>query len=504
MHRLSALILSLLPMMVAARGDDSLRVANMQQLADAFSAVAHPDLLLYRNPALQPFHYDRSLSEIAFSFESRNDDNPLWTEQGSGYRGGAFNAKSFTRLGSRSVVWGQAGYNNGRRLDQQWSENADFLVIRPYVTADTIGGDMQCEQYAFRGGYAWQGDNWNLGAEMGYRSGLEYRDHDPRPKCTTLDVDFSLGAGHRLAAHYLVGAYVSVSKYNQQQSIRFMNPRGVSLVYQMTGLGTHYFRFKGDKTDTRYDGSSWGVGLNLCRVGGMGPSLSLGTRRFSLEKQLTDEHYLPLCDIGYRHHRLQLSWRQPEYDVVLSADVHHRVGTEHIYDSGVTFYKEITSIKSYLSDVQQVSLSAARRFSSSSDFRLELNPQVVFSNEKTTYESPYRESSFSSISGLLSVDGRFLHCGGLLMMQVYGGYHRNLDQKLVINSADDFPKAAESVELNHYSQTAHYGVIGVSIRHDWPVTRFVSTVFVRASSGWQLYAAGKSNSQFSLSAGVVL
>lgn len=491
-------------MMLAAQSNDSLRVANLQRLADASSAVAHPALKLYNNPALQPFHYNKSLSEIVFSYENQKSDNPQWIELGSGYRGGAFNASSYTRLGSHSVVWGQAGYNNGKRQDQQWSENADFTIIRPYVTADTIGGDMQCEQYTFRGGYAWQGDKWSFGAEMGYRSGLEYRDHDPRPKCTTLDVDFTLGISYHLSSGYIIGAYSSLSKYNQQQSIKFMNPRGVSLVYQMTGLGTHYFRFKGDKTDTRYDGSSWGAGLNLCRADGMGPSLSISTRKFSLEKQLTDEHYLPLCDIGYWHHQLQLSWRQLEYYIILNADVQHRVGTEHIYDSGVTFYKEITSTKNYLSDVQQVSLSAARKYHLSACFELEIQPKVIFTNEKTTYESPYRESSFSNISGILGLEGRWQHHGGLFMIQVYGGYNRNLNQKLVINSAEDFPKAAESVGTNHRSQTAHNGVIGASLRHDWPVTRFVSTVFVKASSGWQLYSGGHTNSLLSLSAGFVL
>lgn len=504
MYRFRNVILSLMPLMVAAQSNDSLRASHLQRFANYSSAVSHPDLKLFNNPALQPIHYDNSLSEIEFCFEDQKSDSPKWIELGNGYRGGAFKASSFTHLGSSSVIWGEAGYDNGKRLNQLWSENADYMIIRPYVTADTIGGDMLCEQYTFRGGYARQGDRWMYGAQMGYRSGLEYRDHDPRPKCTTLDVDITLGVSYKLSSQYMVGAYVSLSKYNQQQSIRFMNPRGVSMVYQMTGLGTHYFRFKGDKTDTRYDGSSWGAGLNMCKSDGMGPSISISSSKFSLEKQLNDEHYLPICEITNWHHQLQLSWHQPLYYIIIDADINHRVGNEHIYDSGVTFYKEITSIKNYLSDTQQVTVKAGRKYMPSKSFEYELQPIVCYTHEKTCYESPYRESSYSSICGQICFDGRWQHRNGLLSMQAYGGYNHNLSQKLVINNSEDFPFAVEGVERNHQSQKASYCIWGTSLRHDWPITRFVSTIFVKVAAKCQLFAETNTNRTLSLSAGFVL
>ena len=32
-----------------------------------------------------------------------------------------------------------------------WNENADYDVIYPYVAADSVGGDMKFENYAFQG-----------------------------------------------------------------------------------------------------------------------------------------------------------------------------------------------------------------------------------------------------------------------------------------------------------------------------------------------------------------
>lgn len=32
-----------------------------------------------------------------------------------------------------------------------WNENADYDVIYPYVAADSVGGDMKFENYAFSG-----------------------------------------------------------------------------------------------------------------------------------------------------------------------------------------------------------------------------------------------------------------------------------------------------------------------------------------------------------------
>ncbi|MFR0835461.1 MAG: DUF6850 family outer membrane beta-barrel protein [Barnesiella sp.] len=46
---------------------------------------------------------------------------------------------------------------------------------------DTIGGDLQTEQYRFSGGYSGKED-YSHGATGAYRAKIEYRDRDPRPK----------------------------------------------------------------------------------------------------------------------------------------------------------------------------------------------------------------------------------------------------------------------------------------------------------------------------------
>lgn len=498
------ILLTLLSGEICGHATTGAREHKDSLLLSRLSPLGSPLSLRYDNPALQTLRYGESLSTVSLGYDDRHEAQPLWVETGDGYRGGAFHASSYTRLNARSVVWGEASYTNGKRTNQQWSENADFDIIRPYVTADTIGGDMQTEQYTFRGGYAHQGSRLGYGVQLGYRSGMDYRDHDPRPKCTTLDVDLTAGLTYLLPSRWLIGAFAAVSKYNQQQSITFMNPRGVSMLYQMTGLGTHYFRFKGANANTRYDGSSWSLGLTACPASGQGLSLSASTRSFHLQKQLTDEHYLPLCDISEWHHQAELLWQQPRYYVRLAADLCHRTGTERIYDSGVSFYKEITRMKPLKDDTRQLTLEGATRWLPARKLTLELQPQLNLRHTRTTYEAPFRESAYTHLTGLVRLHAFWQHRAGLLSAQLCGGYQGRLDQQLTLTEPDTFLPPMASVEANHHAQSASCGLLGTSVRYDLAVSRFVGTLFLQADAAFQRYDREHTNRQLSLSVGVTL
>lgn len=50
-------------------------------------------------------------------------------------------------------VFGEASYSWNQSQGNQWVENADYQLLYPYLTCDTIGGGMRSEEYRFRGGY---------------------------------------------------------------------------------------------------------------------------------------------------------------------------------------------------------------------------------------------------------------------------------------------------------------------------------------------------------------
>ncbi len=490
--------------MVAAQSVDSLRAAHLVQLAEHQSQVQHPSLAVFGNPALQPLHYQHSLSQIALGYDYRNDEQPLWAEKGDGYHGMLFDASTYMRTSLNSVVWGQAIYRNGKRLNQQWSENADFDRIYPYVTADTIGGDMQSELYEFCGGYAHRGQRISYGAQMSYQSGMDYRDHDPRPKCTTLHVDFTLGGAYQFNNRYIAALHGMVGKYNQQQSISFMNPRGVSMLYHMTGLGTHYFRFKGDRSNARYDGAQWQLGVNFTTTDGMGPSASLSTGEEHIQKQLADEHNLPLCDINEWHHTAELAWRQPHRYARLTADWRQRKGSERVYDSGVTFYKEITKLESFACDVWQTAFEAGWQLHPSNKLCVDIIPQVAYCSRLMKYTSPARQSDYSHFSGTAKCQLCWISGYGLLTATMLGGYHTLLDSKLQLADADDFAVAMPTVERNHQIQSSSRTLMEGSLRYDMALSRILSTVFVEVNFMFSHYQIGTNSTALFVTAGVVI
>lgn len=490
--------------MSAAQSVDSLRAVHLAQLSEHQSAVQHPALAVFANPALQPLRYQHSLSQVALGYDYRDEEQPLWAEKGDGYHGMLFRANTYTRTSSNNVVWGQAAYSNGKRLNQQWSENADFARIYPYVTADTIGGDMQTELYQFCGGYAHRGQRVSYGAQMSYQSGMDYRDHDPRPKCTTLHVDFTLGGAYQLTPRHLVALYGMVGKYNQQQSVSFMNPRGVSMLYHMTGLGTHYYRFKGDRNNTRYDGMQWRLGASLSSADGVGPSVALSTGKEHIQKQLTDEHHLPLCDINEWHHRAELAWRQQYRYVRVSADWRQRKGSERIYDSGVTFYKEITKLEAFQNDSWQVALEGGWQLQPSRQLAIDIIPKVGYSGQQMSYTSPARQSDYSHLLATTQCQMRWQHGSGLLSATLLGGYQARLSDCLTLADAADFPAAIPTVEQNHRIQSSSCALVDASLRYDLALSRFLSTVFVEADCSFRHYQIGTNSVSLFLTAGVVI
>ena len=496
--------LLLIPQNGAAQGEDSLRAAHLFSLAEHHSLVLHPDGALFDNPALQTYRYQQSLSEISFGFDYRDESQPLWAELGDGYRGGGFHADSYLCTSANSVVWGEAAYQNGRRDNQRWNENADFDRIYPYVTADTTGGDMKSELYVFRGGYAHHYQRFGYGAQMSYQSGMDYREHDPRPKCTTLNVDFSLGLSYRLDRSYIVSLYGLIGKYNQQQSIAFMNPRGVSMLYHLTGLGTHYYRFKGDRKNSRYDGRQWKLGTCLAPADGMGLSLAYSLTQDHIEKQLADEHNLPLCDIDEWLHHLELTWRRPQFFGRLSGEWRHRLGKEIIYDSGVTFYKKITSLDAFHREVYLATLEGGLLLHPHPKLNLEILPRVLYSNFQSSYSTPDRHSDYSHLTGQTECRLQWFRPQGLWSASLLGGYQAALSNRLQLSDPEDFPAAMATVESNHQIQSSSCTQLEASLRYDLALCHYLHTLFFGLNGSLRHYRTGAQSISLTLSAGIVL
>lgn len=104
---------------------------------------------MFANPVLKPYEHGEAFSSVEAGWDGSDD----------GCRG-VFDASAYMPLkGVRAdaTVWGDASYGNGWLRPDGTIESADYDIVRPYALADTVGGRMSAERYAFGGGYATRG-----------------------------------------------------------------------------------------------------------------------------------------------------------------------------------------------------------------------------------------------------------------------------------------------------------------------------------------------------------
>ena len=206
-----------------------------------------------QNPALHGIAYRTTFSQLYLQADWQHQSLAFIPEKGDGYLLPAAHVDTYLRLNDHSTAWGHASYMNGQQRHIRWNSTSDYDLLEPYILADTVGGDTQHERYVFEGGYATQLNRWLLGAEMLFRADHEYRDIDPRMRGIANELILRLGAS-RQWCHYHWAFGFEGSVYKQRNTVEFYRELGVVPEYQMTGLGTDYARFSGDKRALQYDG----------------------------------------------------------------------------------------------------------------------------------------------------------------------------------------------------------------------------------------------------------
>ena len=238
-----------------------------------------PRLESLRNPALHGLYYRTSFSALSLGLDLQRQSQAFVPEKGTGYTLPYLKVNTYHHLNEKSAVWGEASYTTGKQHAVRWNSTSDYDLLQPYVLADTVGGDTRRERYAIAGGYALRLNRWALGVEMRGRAEQEYRRRDPRMRGVVTDLTLRLGAGYELGRYRLAATFEG-NIYRQTNSVAFYREESVIPEYQMTGLGTEYSRFSGDKRSLYHDGG--GVAVMLHASHARHAPLSPQTRRIQL------------------------------------------------------------------------------------------------------------------------------------------------------------------------------------------------------------------------------
>ena len=247
-----------------AFAQDSLRLS--QKINNQYNEERRQTNNLYYNPANMSDYSTSSMSEFGINYQSDQQKTYL-QQKGSGDNGINLKTNSYKRLKSNNVVWGDAQYSNVVRKNLRYNENLDFERIAPYVTLDSVGGQINIENYHFAGGYAKKNNRFGFGLSGSYTAQMAYRSRDPRLRDTTSDLLVSAGINYKIYNNYALGVFGEFNKYTQNSSVSFVNQVSYPVVYQSIGFGYSNYFFNNSFT-TQFEELGYRIGAQITSKNG--------------------------------------------------------------------------------------------------------------------------------------------------------------------------------------------------------------------------------------------
>jgi len=368
--------------------------------------------MLYQNPSYQMDRYKTSLNRASLYNHNRQATLPPLLEDGDDTQLWGARVNAYISKG-KSAIWGYAHYDNSRTKNIHYSETSDASLLYPYVMADTIGGGTSKDElYDFMGGFSTRlNPKWIIGAQGAYTAQLDYRVRDPRPKNLTSDIKLTAGTSYFLSA-YQVGVAVHFHRYKQTNEVKVYNETSSPLFYHLTGLGTDYYRFRGENTATYYKGAGWGITLNAAPKDRSGFFASYQYQNLYIDKIISSLNELPMSTLKLYYFSAEAGYlnrgRRHDFGVKFNGNHSLRKGIENIFGSPAShMYPQIGSEPQFKQ--QQLNLSSEALYRCHSERSVyEFDYRFSYNRLKETHNDPYRLMQSSAISSRIQAKGLWL------------------------------------------------------------------------------------------------
>ena len=415
-------------------------------VADISSRSASAMSLVHR--ATAPFYqasdadmfYERSysLNDISAAYIYRHEKEAERPWNGDGLSNGVFEARAYLRLGKKSMATAGAGYENGKVRGVRWNSTADYALLYPYVVADSLGGDLQREQYHFYGGFASRAGRFVYGLGARYRAVHQYRDYDPRPRNMATDLSVSVSGNMRVGGHSL-GLGADVRFYKQVMDVAYYSQSGAnSTQFHFTGLGHTYGRIDGvSYTETRHKGFGYGASASYLPVGRNGFMAEGSFEFLRMNRQIHAFNEAPLTTLRTYAAEVRAGYQFRQGSVThmpyVQAAWQRRRGFEAIVDNGyLGEFKIIGRHEKY--HLNAFASRAAWLISAGKGrWAIEAEPSVGLVAEKEEYVEPYSKLERLAVEPSLHLQA-MLNSGNWLFVAAINARARiSAGQKFRIN-----------------------------------------------------------------------
>lgn len=255
--------------------------------------------------------------------------------------GFAVEARSVYDINEVSRVFGKASYSWQDCKQTRYVDNADFRLTAPYLTVDTIGGDMRRETYAFYGGYRMLKNHILWHAALQFRAEQSYRMRDPRAKNKVTDLRLEASIGY-MFSRYALSLQAYGGRYKQNNDIRFYSELGETTIYHMANDTEPYARFSSNNKSSYYSGYRAGVGIELLPVTGWLAALHYDWMTFT--KELTINTQVPIAKLTTHTLSAELGYAAVNWRVIATAGLELKRGSQYLYGDNANNYYELLLI----------------------------------------------------------------------------------------------------------------------------------------------------------------
>ena len=410
-----------------------------------------------------------SYSEIKAVYESRREDDALLPQEGKGLDQGSVNVNSMIRLQSHSAVRAGAEYSRGVKRNVLWNSTSDFELLYPDVMVDTVGGDLQKEQYSFYGAWAKLIGKAHIGVYGGFRALHEYRQVDPRPRSITSDLNAALTGGIS-AKGYVLDFNTAVRVYKQSLDVSFYDQLGANTSeLHFTGLGSRFARFDGvgDFTSGRYNGHGWEVSATVVPGHPDGWTGLLSYNSLDIECLLTANNEVPITDLwiqklegmfGYKHLSNGVKW-----NILAGMAYELRQSSENIIDTGKNNeYAVLGSLTMYRDKILSADFKSAIEIPSRAG-TISAEPVIEYYRSSAEYIFPKREMSFNFVDAGLTLGLRRHHKEWLFSANARFKRSFGLDGSISIPAEYTEPKILDYLEHFHSMISSDRTTAGVDL-----------------------------------------
>lgn len=423
---------------------------------------------IFENPAFMQGFREFQTSDIELSYKKDKKDNYL-IQKPSSEKELKLNFKSYYPINPSTTVWGNAYYSNLSKQNITWNENADYAIIYPYFTANSIGGNIKKEKYAFLGGYAKKIKRITVGILIDYKASLGSRNKDPRTKNTTSNLKLKSGMVINSIYGFHTGVQLNFYKYTQSNNIKFFGELGNPPIYHLNGLGYFNPIFKGDKTNSFYDGLGYGAKLQFVKANTKDYIFTVGFNQVSIDKLIVENVVIEASKLKNRNISSTLtkifSTSKNSFAIKLSYYNSIKRGIESILSSrSISNYKIIAKDEKYSLNAHTYLLNALYQPKWTKN-KLKVNLHTSYKTYRENYSLPKSFQQFNYLN--LGAKASYLYkvnTSNFISFNPFFNYNKVLSKKSLLRNDKKEVEIGKMLRVNNDILGSNFFETGFNVR----------------------------------------